>query len=208
MDAAALVLAGGFGRRAGGGKLFLSFEGDYLIKRVLAKLPPIFRQILVSCKEEDADPFRNMFGDLLPGYDLRIVTDRVEGIGPLEGISAGLHASSYSWVFVLGCDMPMMQEAVVRFMWSRRSRKADAIIARLGGFVEPLHAFYNKRCATAVDEAISRSERKISSFLPAISSRVVEEEDMEHIPGFRRSFFNMNTTDDMKRWLEETSDRY
>lgn len=208
LDAAALVLAGGRGRRAGGNKLFLSFDGHYLVEGVLANLPALFRQVLVSCRDEDAAPFRNIFGGLFAGHDLRIVTDRVEGVGPLEGISVGLHASRYPWVFVFGCDMPMIQEAVVRFMWSRRSREVDAVIARLGGFIEPLHAFYNKRCVTAVDEAISRSEHKISSFLPAISPQIVKEEDMEHIPGFRRSFLNINTTVDIKRWQEGISGRY
>ncbi|GAB6281062.1 MAG: hypothetical protein STSR0007_12110 [Thermovirga sp.] len=178
------------------------------MERVLAKLPAIFRQILISCRNEDAIPFRNMFGGLFADHDIRIITDRMDGVGPLEGISVGLHASRYPWVFVFGCDMPLIQEAVVRFMWSRRSREVDAVIARLGGFIEPLHAFYNKRCTTAVDEAISRSEHKISSFLPAIIPRVIEEEDMEHIPGFKRSFFNINTTEDMKRWLKETADRH
>jgi len=208
LDAAALVLAGGLGRRAGGRKLFMSFDGHYLVESVFAKLPAIFRQVLVSCREEDAGPFRNMFGRFFAGNDLSVLTDRVEGIGPLEGISVGLHASMYPWVFVFGCDMPMIQEAVVRFMWSRRSSESDAVIARLGGFIEPLHAFYNKRCVTAIDQAISRSEHKMSSFLPAISPRIVKEEEMEHIPGFRRSFLNVNTTADMQRWQEEISGRY
>lgn len=208
LDAAALVLAGGRGRRVGGSKLFLSCDDHYLVEGVLAKLPAIFRQVLVSCRDEDVAPFRNMFGGLFAGHDLRIVTDRLEGVGPLEGISVGLHASRYPWVFVFGCDMPMIQDAVVRFMWSRRNPGSDAVIARLGGFIEPLHAFYHKRCVTAVDEAISRSEHKISSFLSAISPQIVEEEDMEHIPGFRRSFLNVNTAADMKRWQEEISGRY
>lgn len=208
LDAAALVLAGGLGRRAGGGKLFMSFEGEYLAERVLARLPGIFSQVLVSCRKEDVAPFREIFGKCLGEHDHKLVIDRVEGVGPLEGISTGLHASSFPWVFIFGCDMPMIQEAVVRLMWSRRSLQADAVIARLGGFIEPLHAFYHKRCATAVDEAISRSEHKISSFLSAISPRIVEEDDMKHIPGFRRSFLNINTVSDMKKWLEDTSGRY
>lgn len=208
LDAAALVLAGGLGRRAGGSKLFLSFEGDYLAERVLARLPGIFSQVMVSCRKDEAAPFRDIFGKLLDGHNFSVITDRMEGVGPLEGISVGLHASRHPWVFVFGCDMPMIQEAVVRFMWSRRGLEADAVIARLGGFIEPLHAFYHKRCATAADEAISRSEHKISSFLSTISPQILEEEDMEHIPGFRRSFLNINTTADMKKWMKDTSGRY
>ncbi len=205
LNAAALILAGGQGRRAGGSKLFMAFDGVYLVERLLEKMPALFSQVILSCRAEEAASFRRLFGSLFSGHDLRIVTDRAESVGPLEGISVGLHASDYPWVFVFGCDMPMIQDAVVRFMWSKKVPETDAVIARIGGFIEPLHAFYHKRCAVAVDEAITRCERKISSFLANVTPLIVDEGDMEHIPGFKRSFMNINTPADMRKWLEETS---
>lgn len=186
----------------------MTFDGVYLVERVLEKMPALFRQVLLSCRAEEAAPLQRLLGCLFSGHDLRIVTDRTENVGPLEGISAGLHASEYPWVFVFGCDMPMIQDAVVRFMWSKKSSETDAVIARVGGFIEPLHAFYHKRCSVAVDEAIARSERKISSFLANVNPLIVDEGDMEHIPGFKRSFLNINTPADMRKWLEETSGRF
>ncbi|MDO9508763.1 MAG: molybdenum cofactor guanylyltransferase [Thermovirgaceae bacterium] len=207
IDAAALVLAGGRGKRAGGSKIFLSIDGSFLLESVLGRMMPLFRQVLVSCKEEDSTPFRKIFGHLTGGSDVRLVPDRAEGVGPLEGISVGLRSSDHPWVFVVGCDMPMIQESLVRFMWSKRSDDADAVIAMLGGFVEPLHAFYHRRCAYAVERAISRSEHRISSFLSEVALLTVEENDMAHIPGYRRSFLNVNTPVDMRRWQEGISSR-
>lgn len=208
IDAAALVLAGGRGKRAGGGKLFLSLDGKFLMERVLSRLPAVFPQVILSCREDDVVPFSEIFGSFAADGKIHILTDRRDEVGPLEGLSQGLHYTSYPWVFVLGCDMPLMQDAVVRLMWSKRKAGSDAVVARLAGFIEPLHAFYSKRCAKAVDDAISRSDRKISSFLSDISPVFLEEGDMEHIPGFKRSFLNINTAYDMKRWLEDSSGRY
>lgn len=207
-DAAALVLAGGRGKRVGGTKLFLSLEGSPMIEKVLSLAMLLFPQVILSCRGEDTSTFSRIFAPLFPAHALKIVADRREGLGPLEGISLGLASSDLPWVFVVGCDMPMVQESVVRFMASRRDPKKDAVIARLGGLVEPLHAFYHKRCVSAVDDSISKGERRLSSFLPRISAVNIEEKDISHIPGFRRSFMNINTPDDMNRWQEKSSERF
>jgi molybdopterin-guanine dinucleotide biosynthesis protein A len=207
-DAAALVLAGGRGKRAGGTKLFLSLDGTPIIEKVLSLARILFPQVILSCRGEDAPTFSRIFAPLFPGLALKIVADRREGLGPLEGISLGLASSDHPWIFVFGCDMPMVQESVVRFMASKRDPQKDAVIARLGGFVEPLHAFYHKRCVSAVDDAILKGEHRVSSFLPKISAVIVEEEEISHIPGFRRSFMNINTPEDMKRWQEKAFGRF
>ncbi len=203
IDAAAVVLAGGRGKRAGGAKVFLSVEGRYLIEQVLRRTLSIFIDVIISCREEDSKPLGKILETLADISRVTIVPDRVEGLGPLQGISQGLASSRKEWVFVTGCDMPLLQDSVVRFMWHRREEEKDAVIARIGGYIEPLHAFYHKRIQKTVEEGIARSRKKITSFIPDISPLIIEEEEMSHIPGFRRSFTNINTPEDIRKWLEE-----
>ena len=50
IDAAAVVLAGGRGKRAGGAKVFLSVEGRCLILEVLGRALSIFRECIFFCR--------------------------------------------------------------------------------------------------------------------------------------------------------------
>ncbi len=200
--AAAVVLSGGRGTRAGGAKAFLSVDGCYLIEQVLKKCLALFPDVMVSCRREDAISIEKILGGLPDLSRVIVIPDRVDGPGPLEGISTGLASSRMEWVFVTGCDMPLIQESVIRFMWHRREENKDAVVARIGGHIEPLHAFYRKEVQKAVDHAIARSMHKITSFFPDISPLVIEEEEISHIPGFRRSFTNINTRGDIRKWLE------
>lgn len=203
IDVAAVILAGGRGKRAGGAKIFLSIEGRYLILEVLERALNLFSQAVIACRMEDVELLGRMIESLPEKGRIRIVSDRVEGLGPLEGMAVSLKASEKEWTFVMGCDMPLVNGAVVKLMWSKRERDRDALIARIGGFLEPLHAFYHKRCVNAVEMAISKSRHKITSFLSDISPLVIEEKDISHIPGYRRSFLNINTPSDFRSWLDD-----
>lgn len=203
IDVAAVILAGGRGKRAGGAKVFLTVGGRCLILEVLERALSLFSQVIISCRKEDSGPLGGIIQSLPQRDRVKTVSDRVEGLGPLEGMAMSLKASEREWAFVMGCDMPLVDPAVVRLMWSKRGEDEDAVIARIGGFLEPLHAFYHKRCADAVERAISRSRHKITSFLSDISTHVIEERELAHIPGYRRSFLNVNTPEDIRSWLEE-----
>lgn len=203
IDVAAIILAGGSGKRAGGAKIFLSIEGRCLILEVLERALNLFSQVIIACRREDVGLLGRMIESLPEKGRIRIVSDRVEGLGPLEGIAVGLKASEKEWTFVMGCDMPLVNGAVVKLMWSKREGDRDAVVARIGGFLEPLHAFYHRRCVKAVERAISMSRHKITSFFPDISPLVIEEKDISHIPGYRRSFLNINTPGDIRSWLDD-----
>ncbi len=203
IDAAAVILAGGRGKRAGGAKVFLTVEGRCLILEVLERVLSLFSQVIISCRREDNEPLSRIIQSLPERDRVKTASDRVEGLGPLEGMAVSLKASETEWAFVMGCDMPLVDPAVVRLMWSKRGENEDAVIARIGGFLEPLHAFYHKRCVDAVERAISRSRHKITSFLSDITTLVIEERELAHIPGYRRSFLNVNTPEDIRSWLEE-----
>lgn len=55
IDAAAVILAGGRGKRAGGAKVFLTVEGRCLILVVLERVLSLFSQVIISCRREDSE---------------------------------------------------------------------------------------------------------------------------------------------------------
>ena len=90
----------------------------------------------------------------------------------------------------------------MRTMWTARRQDSDVICARLGGFLEPLHAFYSASCLPAVQEALISGQRKLKSFYDSVRVTVVEEITLSHLPGYRRSFMDVNTPEEFLRMMD------
>ncbi len=185
----------------GGNKLFLAAGERLVLEHVLGRLSPWFEEVILAVGAEDLEPIREVLGPLVSSSKVRIVVDEEPGRGPLEGLAVGLEAMTTEWAFVLGCDMPRVQEAVVRMLWRGREKDSDVVCARLDGFLEPLHAFYSVYSLPEVRRALDRGIRKVKGFYDAVKVTVVEEEDFRALAGYRRSFQGMNTPEDLRHFV-------
>jgi len=201
LPASAVILGGGRGRRMGGNKLFLAAGETLLIERVLSRVTPWFSEVLIAVGPEDEAPLEILLAPIRDRWPLRVVVDETPGRGPLEGLSRALGSLRTDWAFAIGCDMPLVQEAVLRTLWNARTPESDAVCARLDGFLEPLHALYSPSCLPAAKRALARGERRLKSFYDEVNVTVVEQESFRFLPGYRRSFVGVNTPGDLLRLL-------
>jgi len=201
LPASAVILGGGRGKRVGGNKLFLSVGETLLIERVLSRVMPWFQETVIAVGPDDLESLERLLEPVRDRLPVRIVVDSEPGKGPLEGLAASLEKIGTEWAFVIGCDMPLVQEAVVRVLWNARTPKSQAVCARLGGFLEPLHAFYSASCLPLVREVLAKGERRIKSFFGEVVLTIVEEEAFRSLPGYRRSFSGVNTPEELLRLL-------
>jgi len=201
LPASAVILGGGRGKRVGGNKLFLSVGETLLIERVLSRVMPWFQETVIAVGPDDLESLERLLEPVRDRLPVRIVVDSEPGKGPLEGLAASLEKIRTEWAFVIGCDMPLVQEAVVRVLWNARTPKSQAVCARLGGFLEPLHAFYSASCLPLVREVLAKGERRIKSFFGEVVLTIVEEEAFRSLPGYRRSFSGVNTPEELLRLL-------
>ena len=67
------------------------------------------------------------------------VKDLVPDLGPLGGVHAGLSAMPDEAGFFVACDMPFLNPALIGHM-AGFADKADAVVPRIGGYLQPLHA--------------------------------------------------------------------
>src|SRR5512134_1636111 len=84
-------------------------------------------------------------GQALPG-GLVAVRDPAEGLGPLAGIAAGLHAVAGERAFVVACDMPLLRPALARRL-IELSLGFEACVPVVDGFAVPTCAVYAKASA-------------------------------------------------------------
>ena len=181
----------------GSEKLFLSVDCVPLIERVIRNLRPPAGEILVSVASRQVASACSLLSGIIPSGTIRLVEDRAEGRGPLEGIAAGLSFSKFEWSFICACDMPFLSRDVLMKLWNCGDQTAAIILPRIGGFFEPLHAFYSRRALRTVLDMIDRGERKITALFDEVPVSIVEEEAFTGIAGYRRSFANINRKKDL-----------
>ncbi|MBE0447352.1 MAG: formate dehydrogenase accessory sulfurtransferase FdhD [Actinobacteria bacterium] len=187
-DMGAIILAGGKSTRIGRDKAVVPFQGEPLLLRAMRILKELFGEVIVV-KNQDL-PFQ------LDGA--KVVHDDVPYQGPLGGISAGLHASSHDVNFVVAVDMPFINPQVIDYLGGLTD-EADIVIPRTVDGLEPLFAFYNKRCLPVIDEMLARGDRKIVAILPQVSVRVVGYPEIADLDGASTTFININTERDLER---------
>lgn len=200
LQASLLLLAGGQGSRMGGrNKLYLELEGSLLIEGTLEIVAPLFSETILLVAPNESEKVKKTFSSLIKKWEIKIIEDREKAIGPLEGLFNGLCQMQEQWGFLLGCDMPTPDPDVIKGMGSFCSSNIDAVVAERLGFLEPLHAYYQKNCIGAVYDAIIRGDRKIKQFYNDIRLAVVSKEKLKEFGNDDRSFFNLNTPHDVEK---------
>ncbi len=112
------MLAGGAGRRLGGGKAIRDLHGTPLVERAIALLRSFCGEIVVAGRPDAPLP---------AGLQTRVVYDEPAHAGPVAGIAAGLAALDAEDVVILACDLPLAGPAVARLAAHPPGRPAVAV---------------------------------------------------------------------------------
>ena len=191
----AIILGGGRSSRLGEDKISLVIGGENLLIRTVSRLCRLEDDIILVLARGQSEP------ELPSTPGVRIVTDIFIGKGPLVGIYSGLKASSQDYSIVVACDMPFLSIDLLRYMTSLISN-FDIVIPQIGRLVEPLHAVYSKNCLQQIEGMLKKDNLKIDELLDRVRVRYVEENEIDRFDPERLSFFNINTSVDLKRAVE------
>jgi molybdopterin-guanine dinucleotide biosynthesis protein A len=188
-DVTGILLAGGKSRRMGEDKRHLVVGEQTLLERGLAVVRSIFQEVLVVIAQ-DSDPL---------AVDARVVRDLVPDCGSLGGLYTGLMQATTPHIFVVACDMPFLDQAVIAQI-TRRRHNADIVMAKLEGRLHPIHAMYGKQCVPVLEQMILARQLKIQEIVskPSLRVRYITEADLLTIDPSWRSFYNVNTLADLE----------
>jgi molybdopterin-guanine dinucleotide biosynthesis protein A len=181
-DVTCVILAGGKSRRMSRDKSFIEVGGARLFDYAFGKCTHLFPELIIVTKQP------KQFND----YRARIVVDEIIGAGSLGGLYTGLREASNYHTFCVACDMPFLQPRLIIHLAKKRLNY-DVVIPRTRQGLEPLHAFYSKRCIEPIKKNLERGELKITKFLTEVQVGYCDEEEIKKIDPSLASFVNANT---------------
>lgn len=187
-DVTGVLLAGGKSRRMGQDKRFLSVGTDTLYERSLAVLRAVFEQVVVVVAQDSP----------LIESDVPVLRDLIPDCGSLGGLYTGLKQVGSEWVFAVACDMPFLDQATVRYFAGLKG-EADVVMAKLQNGLHPMHALYHRHCLPIMEQLLRAKDLKIHQLAdhPSLRVRLITPEELVSLDPEGRSFFNVNTPDDL-----------
>ncbi|HTW87021.1 MAG TPA: molybdenum cofactor guanylyltransferase [Candidatus Binataceae bacterium] len=196
----AIILAGGRSARMGRDKMALPLGNTTLLERIVAELHRAFSPIIVVAAREADQP--SVIDTSL--HRVILIRDQTAYQGPVDALRAGLGAGIGDHAFAASCDLPLVS-AEVALKLCVMLEDNDAVIARVGGRLQMLHAVYRRRCLGALDAMAARGERRLHTIVDQIRARIVEEAEMRLIDPRLESFCNVNTPEDYRAALTAIS---
>ncbi|GMR03301.1 MAG: molybdenum cofactor guanylyltransferase [Thermodesulfovibrionia bacterium] len=202
------ILAGGENRRMPVLKSFIEINGEKIIERNLKIMQRLFKEILIITNQPEVYLYLGLplFGDV---YDVR---------GPMTGVLTSLLNASNQWVFISACDMPFINEHLIRDMATKRDNnfavvpksplpslaKGSGLSGRLGqkeDYIEPLFAFYSKKLIPYMEKAVVSGKTGLKNIFFNKRVKYITEEEIKNIDPDARSFINFNTPEDVSSIL-------
>ena len=189
-----LILAGGLARRMGGGdKARIRIGGATILQRVLDRLKPQCRRIVINA---NGDPAR--FADT----DLPVIADSVPDFaGPLAGILAGLdwaaaNALDCDWLVSMPGDCPFLpKDLLARLHAARLAAGTPLACARSGEWRHPVVGLWPVALREDLRRALTgEGLHKIELWTARHGVAIADWPDNPVDP-----FFNVNTPEDAAR---------
>jgi molybdenum cofactor guanylyltransferase len=191
-----VVLAGGDSRRMGMPKPWLPFGPELMLQRVVRLVGEAVRPVVVAARAGQELPE-------LPPWS-RVVYDRAEHQGPMEGLATALEQlqGRTELAFVAGCDAPLLAPRLVHRMIALADA-FDVAVPHVDGLDHPLTAVYRTQLATKVRESLDLGSRRLASLLDDVRTRRVTADELIDVDPCLLSLVNINTPDEYRTALKQ-----
>lgn len=185
---AGVIMAGGLSSRFGSNKALALFHDKPVIQHVAETLSPLFPTLLLATNTPEAYAF----------LGLPTVADIYRNAGPLGGIHAALSSIAEPRGFVAGCDMPLLDSQLIRFLCTLSEKgNWEVVLPWPASGPEPLYAVYNQSALPVIEKNLKQGRWKLSDTVSELLVRRVEEADLLDIVADLSTFHNINRPEDI-----------
>jgi molybdopterin-guanine dinucleotide biosynthesis protein A len=192
-----VILSGGLSTRYDGTeKALLRVGGVRILDRIYEIYSELFEEIILVTN----DPPKFLEWDLL------IVSDLFPIRSSLTGIHAGLFYMTNPFAFISACDTPFLKKEMIETVIGKIEAQIDIVMPETAAGLEPLCAVYSKRCLNPAQHHLEQEKLKIIKTFRKSRIKTISEKVLCGIDPDLRSFFNINTPDDLQRAEEMVKD--
>lgn len=185
-EIAAVVLAGGEGRRIGGAKPQRMLAGLTLLERAAAQASTFSDLVAVAVRD---------LAQAEAPDDLTLIED-APWEGPLGGLAAALtfaRSRGRAAVLTLPCDMPLVPPELASRLAAALGERGAALAAS-GGRLHPVCGLWRIEALDALPAWAASGQRSLKGFAAAVGFVTVDWPAGPVDP-----FFNVNTAEDLAR---------
>ena len=186
-----VILAGGQSRRFGQAKVLAALGGAPMASWGVRALQGAGLSVGVVSDEEGVEA----------ALGIPARPDLVAGLGPMGGLWTALQWAQErgdDGVLLLGCDMPLVNEAVLRTVLSW-SDTAPAVVPLGSKGAEPLCALYRAACTSVVEHRLRSKDLSLHGLAEAVGAVFIGEEAVAAVTDPCAAFLNVNTVKDRDR---------
>ncbi len=180
-DITGVILAGGQSSRFGENKAFARYGGVPFIFRILKVIKHLFSESLLITNSPEF--YRNL--------PIKVVCDDIPNLGPLGGIATALRLTSNQRIFVVACDMPLLNFDDIELI-IKNSAQQDIAIAEYEGKAAYTLGVYSKGLLAAMNSFLNSGNKSVGEFCRETSNVV-------RVPLAGTSAININTKQDLMR---------
>jgi len=189
------IMAGGKSSRIGTDKALLLYKNKTLLQHVIDKVSNIFENsILISNNRNICDY-----------YHIPVFSDILKGIGPLGGLHAALTYASSDEVCIVPCDMPLIEDKMLRYLFENKKEYRNIIYCEYGK-PQPLIGIYSKSLHRVIQSIFlqlgnGNNEKSTTLKLMELTKyepfKIIEVTELDWYKP--ELFFNVNTLEDLER---------
>jgi molybdopterin-guanine dinucleotide biosynthesis protein A len=186
------VLAGGQGRRLGGGKAAATLDGRPLIDYPLAAARGADLEAVVVAKRSS----------VLPPLEVPLILEPERPQHPLRGLVTALERFPDRRLVVLACDMPLVPP---RLLAALGVQPGSALVCEADGRVQPFLGVYTSGVLPQLRTALAE-EAPLRDALHAVQPRVLGDAWLQPFGDPVRCCFSVNTPAELEQaaeWLAE-----
>lgn len=187
MKFTAIILAGGKSTRMGTDKGLVLMNDIPMVERVISavKKAGLSEIIIVSNNTEYKQFGLPVFPDVIPGK------------GPLGGIYTGLLKSSTVKNLILSCDVPFINETVLK-MLIRNGSKSKVTIIKYENRTHNLIGIYDNSLIKDLGEHLISNKLKVGQFIEAHNPNIIDLKVF--MPDLDEQILsNVNTMEELKK---------
>lgn len=184
---AGYILTGGKNRRMNGEKkLFLEYKGKTFFDHIKNSLQ-LFSNIYLSVDEKK--PYEAL--------KMPMVVDVYPDIGPMGGIYSGLLHCSEDSLFVIACDMPLIDLQTVKKICQTYEKERIITIVQTETRLHPLLGIYPKTILPVMEEMIQEKNYRMMNLFARTKVCAIQ------LKGNHQAVQNVNTPKEyQKLWLK------